>query len=116
LDNGFCQYGQLFDPSTGRCRDISCQELNYKFNGTTCIPDENKNSTQVYKRMSDIDVSLMLMIAPSNHFERGNFSKRLNSQMNKTCTKNWNQMFHDTLHGEFCIFNRKRNRILYLFF
>jgi hypothetical protein len=116
LDNGFCQYGQLFDPSTGRCRDIYCQELNYRFNGTTCIPDENKNSTQVYKRMSDIDVSLTLMIAPRDHFERGNFSKRLNSQMNKTCANDWNRMFHDTLHGEFCIFNRTRDRILCLFF
>lgn len=100
LDNGFCQYGQLFDPSTGRCRDIFCQELNYKYNGTTCVPDKDKNATHVYKRMSDIDLSLTLIISPSNHYERGNFSRRLNSQMNKTCTHDWNKMFHDTLHGK----------------
>jgi hypothetical protein len=100
LDNGFCQYGQLFDPSTGRCRDIYCQEVNYKFNGTICIPDENKNSTHAYKRMSDIDISLTLIISSSDHYPRANFSKRLNSQMNKTCTNDWDQMFHDTLHGE----------------
>jgi len=109
LDNGFCQYGQLFDPSTGRCRDIYCQELYYKFNGTTCIPDESKNATHVYKRMSDIDLSLTLIIAPRNHFNRSDSSKRLRSQMNKTCTNNWNQMFHDTLHGKFCLFNWKKD-------
>jgi len=101
LDNGFCQYGQLFDPSTGRCRDIYCQEINDKFNGKTCIPDENKNNTHAFKRMSDIDLSLTLIISPSDYYERGNFSKRLNSQMNTTCTSNWNQMFHNALYGKF---------------
>jgi hypothetical protein len=101
LDNGLCKYGQLFDPSTGRCRDIFCQELNYKFNGTTCIPDESKTATTVYKRMSDIDLSLTLIISPSDHYQRGNFSKRLNSRMNTTCTGDWTQMLHDTLHSEF---------------
>ncbi|CAF1066966.1 unnamed protein product [Adineta ricciae] len=99
LDNGFCQYGQLFDPSTGYCRDIYCQELNYKFNGTTCIPDEHKNSSHVPKRMSDIDLSLTLNIFPSSHYQRGNFSKRLNSQMNDICTSHWKQMFHNALRS-----------------
>jgi hypothetical protein len=103
LDNGFCQSGQLFDPSTGQCRDIYCQELNYKFNGTTCVPDESKKLPNAYKRMSDIDISLTLIISPSDHYQRGKFSKRLNSRMNETCTKDWNQMFHDTLHSEFSV-------------
>jgi hypothetical protein len=101
LDNGFCQNGQLFDPSTGRCRDILCQEFNYKYNGTTCIPDENRNATHAQKRMSDIDLSLTLTISSSDHYETGNFSKRLNSQMNVTCTNNWDQMFHGTLCSEY---------------
>lgn len=101
MDNGLCQYGQLFDPSTGRCRDIYCQEINYKFNGTMCIPDESKTIANAYKRMSDIDISLTIIVSPSSHYVRGNFSKRLNSQMNTSCTSNWTQMFHDTLHGKF---------------
>lgn len=100
MDTGFCQYGQLFDPSTGRCRDIFCQELNYKYNGTTCVPDENKNTTHEIKRMSDIDLSLTLTISPSSHYKRENFSRLLNSRMNKTCTTNWIQMFHDALHSK----------------
>ena len=110
LDNGFCKYGQLFDPSTGRCRDIYCQELNYMFNGTTCIPDTSKNVSEVYKRMSDIDLLLPLTISPSSHHERGNFSKHLNSRMNHTCAANWTGVFHDTLSGQFieetCDFDR----------
>ncbi|UJR15822.1 hypothetical protein I4U23_002751 [Adineta vaga] len=98
LDNGFCQYGQLFDPSTGHCRDIYCQELNYKFNGTTCIPDEHKNISHARKPMSDIDLSLTLNIFPSDHYQRGNYSKRLNGRMHEICTSNWKQMFHDALH------------------
>jgi hypothetical protein len=105
LDNGLCKYGQLFDPSTGRCRDIFCQEINYKFNGTMCIPDESKNTTTPYKRMSDIDLSLTMVLLPPyrNDSERGNFSKRLNSQMNETCTDDWAKMFHNTLHSKFVI-------------
>lgn len=101
LDSGFCQYGQLFDPTTGRCRDVYCQEVNYKYNGTMCVPDQNKNATQTQKRMSDIDLSLSLTIAPRSHFARGSFSKRLNSQMNRTCTNDWSGMFHNALHGKY---------------
>ncbi len=101
LDNGFCQYGQLFDPSTGHCRDIYCQELNYKFNGTTCIPDENKRTPDTKKRNSDIDLSLTLIISPTSHHQRGNLSKRLHTQMNESCTKDWSQMLHNTLRSEF---------------
>lgn len=101
LDSGFCQYGQLFDPTTGRCRDVYCQEVNYKYNGTMCVPDENKNMTVTQKRMSDIDLSWSLTIASRSHFPRGNFSKRLNSQMNQTCTNNWSSMFHNALHGKY---------------
>ena len=53
-----------------------------------------------HKGMSDIDLSLTIIVSPSNHYERGNFSKRLNSQMNETCIDNWNQMFHNTLHSK----------------
>ncbi|CAF1145043.1 unnamed protein product [Rotaria sordida] len=98
VDNGLCQHGQLFDPTTGRCRDIYCQEINYKFNGTTCIPDKNKTILNQYKRMSDIDLALTMIISPSSHYPRGNFSKHLNAQMNTTCTNDWMKMFHDTLH------------------
>jgi hypothetical protein len=114
LDNGFCQNGQLFDPSTGRCRDILCQEVNYKYNGTTCIPDENRNATNSQKRMSDIDLSLTLTISPSDHYERGNFSKRLNSRMNQTCTTNWGQMFHDTLHSKYIKIIVRKIEVLFL--
>ena len=100
LDNGFCKYGQLFDPSTGRCRDIYCQELNYRFNGTTCVPDENRTVTDAYKPLSDIDLLLPLTITPSSHHERTNFSKHFNSQMNETCLADWNQMFNKTLRGK----------------
>ena len=100
MDNGRCQYGQIFDPSTGRCRDIFCQELNHKFNGTACIPNKNMAAPDERKSMSDIDLSLTIIVSPSNHYERGNFSQRLNSQMNKTCIDNWNQMFHNTLNSE----------------
>ncbi|CAF3488371.1 unnamed protein product [Rotaria sp. Silwood1] len=101
LDYGLCKHGQIFDPAIGRCRDTYCQEINYKFNGTTCVPDESKNTVNVYKRMSDIDVSITLVILPKNwnESEKGNFSKRLNSQMNETCTNDWAEMFHNTLHG-----------------
>ncbi|CAF5181613.1 unnamed protein product, partial [Rotaria magnacalcarata] len=101
LDYGLCTFGQTFDPATGRCRDITCQETHYKYNGTACIPDENKNTVNVYKRMSDIDISLGLIISSANYNEneRGNFSKRLNSQMNKTCTNDWTKMFHNAIHG-----------------
>ncbi|CAF2498647.1 unnamed protein product [Rotaria sp. Silwood2] len=58
LDYGLCKYGQLFDPGTGRCRDIYCQEINYKFNGTKCILDESKIAVYVYKRMSYFDLSI----------------------------------------------------------
>ncbi len=102
LDNGLCKYGQLFDPATGRCRDIFCQEINYKFNGTTCIPDESKNATTPYKKLSDVDLLLTLVISSyRNESERGNFSKRLNSQMNETCTSDWAKMFHNALHSKF---------------
>jgi hypothetical protein len=101
LDNGFCKYGQIFDPTTGRCRDIYCQELNYKYNGTKCIPDENKAVTDSYKPVSDIDLLLPLSISMVNHNERGNFSKHLNSRMNETCTSDWTQMIHETLQGKF---------------
>lgn len=57
----------------------------------------------IHKRMSDIDISLMLIISPSGHYQRGNFSKRLNNRMNETCTNDWNQMFHDTLHSKFSL-------------
>lgn len=105
LDNGLCKYGQLFDPATGRCRDIYCQEINHKFNGTTCIPDESKNNTNVYKRMSDIDLSLILVISKTNRNENTNpsFSTLLNSRMNETCTNDWTKMFHDTLQSKFTI-------------
>ncbi|CAF3374975.1 unnamed protein product [Rotaria socialis] len=99
LDNGLCVYGQLFDPSTGRCRDIYCQEINYKFNGTTCIPDTNQNTSYAFKRMSDIDLSLTMIIAPSSHYPANETSKLLTTQINKTCTKDLKKMFHDALHG-----------------
>lgn len=99
LDNGLCQYGQLFDPSTGRCRDIFCQEVNQKFNGTTCIQDEKKNSTNGYKRMSDIDMSLDVLISPSSNDQHQYNVKRSNMRMNETCTNDWNRMFHETFHG-----------------
>jgi hypothetical protein len=111
LDNGLCQNGQIFDAATGRCRDIFCQELNYKYNGTTCIPDENKHTTYIEKRMSDIDLSLTLTISSSDHYTRGNISKRLNSQMNETCTDDWSKMFHNTLHGKGIDLSRKKNRM-----
>lgn len=101
LDSGVCQYGQLFDPTTGRCRDVFCQELNYKYNGTMCVPDENKNATHAQKRMSDIDLSLSLIISPRSHHSRGNFSKRLNSQMNQTCINDWSYMFHHALQSKY---------------
>lgn len=100
MDNGLCVYGQLFDPTTGRCRDIYCQETNYKFNGTTCIPDKSQNSTNGYKRMSDIDLAMTLIIAPSSHYPKTSFSNHLNTQMNKTCTQNWKTLFHDALHSK----------------
>ncbi len=53
--------------------------------------------------MSDIDISLTLIISPSGHYQRDSFSKRLNSRMNATCTNDWNRMFHDTLHSEFSL-------------
>ncbi|CAF0847723.1 unnamed protein product [Rotaria sp. Silwood1] len=115
LDNGLCQYGQLFDPSTGRCRDIYCQEINYKFNGTTCIPDENKTILDAYKRMSDIDLSLTMIISPSSHYPRGNFSKHLHSQRNKPCTNDWIKMFHDTLHTYLNIDYERITKINYRF-
>jgi hypothetical protein len=105
LDNGLCKYGQLFDPATGRCRDIYCQEINYKFNGTACIPDENKNSTSAYKRMSDIDLSLTLVISRTyrNKSTNAEFSVLLNSRMNETCTNDWAKIFHKTLQSKFKI-------------
>ncbi|CAF1328665.1 unnamed protein product, partial [Adineta steineri] len=101
LDNGLCKYGQLFDPATGRCRDIYCQELNHKFNGTTCIPDGSKNDTTGYKRMSDIDLALTVVLSRTYRDENtsANFSVYLNSRMNETCTNNWSKMFHETLHS-----------------
>ncbi|CAF1259487.1 unnamed protein product [Rotaria sordida] len=114
-DYGLCKYGQLFDPATGRCRDIYCQEINYKFNGTTCIPDENKNTINIYKRMSDIDLSVTLFILPTYHNEneKGNFSKRLHSQMNETCTDDWAKMFHNTLRGYLDIDYKRITNIKY---
>ncbi|CAF1030215.1 unnamed protein product [Rotaria sp. Silwood1] len=116
LDYGLCKHGQIFDPAIGRCRDTYCQEINYKFNGTTCIPDESKNTVNVYKRMSDIDVSITLVILPKNwnESEKGNFSKRLNSQMNETCTNDWAEMFHNTLHGYLDIDYERITKIKYL--
>ncbi|UJR30770.1 hypothetical protein I4U23_018290 [Adineta vaga] len=99
VDGGLCKYGQLFDPATGRCRDIYCQELNHKFNGTTCIPDESKNTTNAYKRMSDIDLSTIIVISQTNRDENigANFSVHLNSRMNESCSNDWAKMFHETL-------------------
>ncbi|CAF0997110.1 unnamed protein product [Rotaria magnacalcarata] len=115
LDYGLCTFGQTFDPATGRCRDITCQETHYKYNGTACIPDENKNTVNVYKRMSDIDISLGLIISSANYNEneRGNFSKRLNSQMNKTCTNDWTKMFHNAIHGYLDIDYERITKIKY---
>ena len=90
----------MFDPSTGQCRGIYCQEYNHKFNGTMCIPDDIKKAQTPYKRMSDIDLFLTLNISSTNHFQRPEFSKRLHSQMNTTCTSDWNKMSHDTLYSE----------------
>lgn len=106
LDNGFCKYGQLFDPSTGRCRDIYCQELNYRFNGTMCVPDESKNVTDAYKPLSNIDLLIPLTIYPRSHHERGEFSSYLNSRMNESCAGVWKDLFSNTLRSES---NRCRN-------
>ncbi|CAF1624523.1 unnamed protein product, partial [Adineta ricciae] len=102
VDGGLCKYGQLFDPATGRCRDIYCQELNHKFNGTMCIPDESKNATNAYKRMSDIDLSTIIVISRTNRVASGNanFSVYLNSRMNESCTADWAKMFHETLKSK----------------
>ena len=102
LDNGSCKYGQLFDPTTGRCRDVFCQELNYRFNGTTCIPDESKTITNENKQMSDVDILIPLTISIADESTRQNFSVRLNSRMNTSCTKNWTAMFHETLQSVSC--------------
>ncbi|CAF1413452.1 unnamed protein product [Adineta steineri] len=99
LDNGYCQVGQLFDPTTGQCRDMYCQEPNHTYNGTACVPDDSRKTPNVHKPMSDIDLSLILTISPSDHYQRGNYSKRLNGRMHELCTTNWNQIFHDTLHN-----------------
>ena len=103
VDGGLCKYGQLFDPATGRCRDIYCQELNHKFNGTMCIPDESKNATNAYKRMSDIDLSTIIVISRTNRVAsaNSNFSVYLNSRMNESCTGDWAKMFHETLKSKF---------------
>ena len=54
----------------------------------------------VYKRMSDIDLSLTMDIVPTNPDERGNFSKRLHSRMNDTCTGDWARMIHTALQSQ----------------
>lgn len=98
-----CNSRETFDTTTGQCRELSCQEANYKFNGTTCIPDESKTDTNIYKPMSNIDLSVIVNFLPTNHIEAhtSNFLKRLNRQINGPCNHDWANMFHDAIHGTF---------------
>ncbi|CAF1438980.1 unnamed protein product, partial [Didymodactylos carnosus] len=111
-DNGLCKYGQIFEPSTGVCRELFCQQ-NSILNGTGCVMDNNTNEND-FKRMSDIDLSLTLIIhsaensssLPEQKMEvdiddtnivgQFLFVKPTIKQNNKTCG-DWISLFHDSI-------------------
>lgn len=100
MDNGICRHGQMFDPSTGRCRDVFCQELNAIFNGTTCASVDNKTSANSEFRMNDIDIVLPATINVTDVSERVDYSIRLNSRMNHTCLDDWDNLLQETLKSK----------------
>lgn len=59
-DNGRCNYGQIYDPNTGFCRDVFCSS-GYMFTENGCIQVNNDSKYEPVVRQDEIKIEMEVL-------------------------------------------------------